>query len=138
MQSPQYQKIFKSRLRADAKAKGKWMTEEGGGYTAAGAGGSITGKGFKIGIIDDLFKDRKEAASKTIRDNRWDWYRSAFYTRQESATAIIVIMTRWHTDDIIGRLLDKQKEDEAKAPVSHERNRELCCTDHRVARGSRP
>jgi len=113
MQSDFYQRIFKSRLRADAKAKGKWLTHENGGYTAAGAGGSITGKGFKIGIIDDLFKNREEAASKTIRDSRWDWYRSTFYTRQEGATAIIVIMTRWHTDDLIGRLLKKQKEDEA-------------------------
>jgi hypothetical protein len=113
MQSESYQKIFDSRLRADAKAKGKWLTEQGGGYTAAGAGGSITGKGFKIGIIDDIFKNREEAASKTIRDSRWDWYKSTFYTRQEGASAIIVIMTRWHTDDLIGRLLAKQAEDEA-------------------------
>ena len=112
MESNYYQEIFTSRLRIDARAKGKWLTKQGGGYTAAGAGGSITGKGFKIGIIDDIFKNREEAASKTIRDSRWDWYRSTFYTRQEGATAIIVIMTRWHLDDLIGRLLAKQEEDE--------------------------
>lgn len=113
MQSPAYQRIFNSRLRQDAKAKGKWLTKEGGGYVAAGAGGAITGKGFKIGIIDDPFKNREEADSQTIRDSRWNMYRSTFYTRQEGATAIIVIATRWHTDDLTGRLLKKQKEDEA-------------------------
>jgi len=112
MQSPSYQEIFKTRLRVDTQAKGKWMTEESGGYMAAGAGGAITGKGFKIGIVDDIFKNREEAESETIRESRWDWYRSTFYTRQEGNTAIIVIGTRWHTDDLIGRLIEKQKEDE--------------------------
>ena len=121
MQSASYQKIFTSRLRPDAKAKGKWLTDKNGGYTAAGAGGSITGKGFKIGVIDDPFKNREEAASKTIRDSRWDWYRSTFYTRQEGATAIIVIMTRWHTDDLVGRLLKKQKEDEENGEENYDK-----------------
>ena len=111
MQSEAYRNIFKSRLRPDTTAKGKWMTEERGGYMAAGAGGAFTGKGFKIGIIDDLFKNREEAESKTIRDSRWNWYLSSFYTRQEGATAIIVISTRWHEDDIIGRLIKKREQD---------------------------
>lgn len=114
MQSAFYKEIFTTRLRPDTTAKGKWMTNEGGGYMAAGAGGAFTGKGFKIGIIDDLFKNREEAESKTIRDSRWDWYRSTFYTRQEGHSAIICIGTRWHTDDVIGRLLKKQEEDEAE------------------------
>lgn len=114
MQSAAYQRIFDARLRPDARAKGKWLTKEGGGYSAAGVGGAFTGKGFKVGIIDDPFKNRDEAESKNIRDSRWDWYRSTFYTRQEGNTAIIVIATRWHTDDLIGRLLAKQKEDEAE------------------------
>jgi len=113
MQSTSYQQIFKTRLRSDSQAKGKWMTEEGGGYMSAGAGGAITGKGFKVGIVDDIFKNREEAESQTIRDSRWDWWKSTFYTRQEGNTAIIVIGTRWHTDDVIGRLIAKQKEDEA-------------------------
>ena len=113
MQSSAYKQIFKTRLRPDTQAKGKWMTEELGGYMAAGAGGAITGKGFKIGIVDDIFKNREEAESDIIRDSRWDWYRSTFYTRQEGHTAIIVIGTRWHTDDVIGRIIAKQAEDEA-------------------------
>lgn len=114
MQSPLYQRIFATRLRQDTKAKGFWMTDEDGSYFAAGAGGAFTGSGFKVGIIDDIFKDRKEADSKVIRDARWDWYRSTFYTRQEGATAIIIINTRWHTDDLVGRLLDEQKKSEAE------------------------
>jgi len=112
MQSPQYQKIFSTRLRRDSKAKSKWKTDQKGSYTAVGAGGAITGKGFKIGVIDDMFKDRKEAESLTIRDARWDWLRSTFMTRQEGASLIIIINTRWHEDDLVGRLLKQQKENE--------------------------
>lgn len=112
--SPEYRKIFNTRLRADSKAKGKWKTDQGGGYTAVGVGGAITGKGFKIGIIDDPFKNREEADSETIRESRWSWYKSTFYTRQEAASAIIVIMTRWHTDDLVGRLIKQQEEAEAE------------------------
>lgn len=121
MQSPEYQKIFNTKLRADTKAKGKWMTDKGGGYTATGVGGAITGKGFKIGIIDDPFKNREEADSETIRESRWNWWKSTFYTRMEGVAAIIVIATRWHTDDIIGRLLEKQKEDEAEGLEYYDR-----------------
>jgi hypothetical protein len=112
MQSFAYQEIFNTRLREDTKAKGYWMTGEGGGYTAAGAGGAITGINFKIGIIDDIIKNREEAESQVIRDSRWDWYRSTFYTRQKGNTAIIIINTRWHMDDLIGRLLEQQAKDE--------------------------
>jgi hypothetical protein len=114
MQSHAYQSIFSTRLRQDTKAKGYWKTDEGGSYFAAGAGGAFTGTGFKIGIIDDLFKNREEAESETVRNSRWDWYRSTFYTRQEGHTTILIINTRWHTDDIVGRLLEQQKHDEAE------------------------
>ena len=114
MNSKLYQEIFPgTRLRADQKAKGNWLTEQGGGYNAAGVGGGITGKGFKIGIVDDPFKDRQEAESKLTRDNVWDWFRGVFYTRQEGIAAIIVIETRWHKDDLVGRLLEKEEEDRA-------------------------
>jgi hypothetical protein len=111
MVSERYRDIFKTRLRQDTKAKGRWMTEEDGSYTAAGAGGAFTGLGFKIGIVDDLFKNREEAESQITRNSRWSWYKSTFYTRQRGNTAIIVIGTRWHTDDVIGRLIEKQNED---------------------------
>ncbi|MCR4307133.1 MAG: terminase family protein [Candidatus Berkelbacteria bacterium] len=112
MYKPAYQDIFQTRLRADTKAKGRWLTEQEGGYTAAGAGGAFTGRGFKIGVVDDLFKNREEAESQVVRDSRWGFYKTAFYTRQRGVTLIVVIGTRWHTDDVIGRLIAKQKEDE--------------------------
>lgn len=105
MQSEEYNAMFDTRLRADAKAKGQWRTDQGGGYTAVGVGGALTGRGFKIGIIDDPFKNREEADSPVVRESRYNWYRSTFYTRQEGASMIVLILTRWHEDDLAGRVL---------------------------------
>lgn len=105
MQSPEYQIMYDSRLRADAKAKGKWQTENGGGYTAVGVGGALTGRGFKIGIIDDPFKNREEADSPVTRESRYRWYQSTFSTREEGNSMVIFILTRWHDDDLAGRVL---------------------------------
>lgn len=105
MQSDEYKLMYKTRLRIDAKAKGKWVTEDGGSYTAVGVGGALTGRGFKIGIVDDPFKNREEADSETIRESRYKWYQSTFSTREEGNSMIIFILTRWHDDDLAGRLL---------------------------------
>lgn len=110
MDSANYQGIFDTRLRADTKAKASWMTDKDGGYEAVGVGGAITGKGFKIGIIDDPIKNDEEAESEVIRDKVHDWYKTTFYTRQEGNAAIILIQTRWHDDDLAGRLLKEQEE----------------------------
>ena len=76
-----------------------------GFYRSTGVGGGITGLGADILILDDVFKDRAEADSATIRQKVWDWYTSTFYTRLSDGGGIIVMLTRWHTDDIIGRLV---------------------------------
>lgn len=77
-----------------------------GYYIAAGIMGSITGKTSDIGIIDDPVKNRAEAESEVFRDRVWDQFKSAFMTRQfGSEGAIILCMTRWHEDDLAGRLL---------------------------------
>jgi hypothetical protein len=110
MQSEEYKVMYKTRLRADAKARGKWLTEEGGGYTAVGVGGALTGRGFKIGIIDDPFKNREEADSPVVRESRYKWYQSTFYTRQEGNSMIVFILTRWHEDDLAGRVLKDASE----------------------------
>lgn len=112
MESENYRAIFDTRLRADTQAKAKWMTDQKGGYTAVGVGGAITGRGFKIGIVDDPFKNREEADSPVTRESVHKWWRSTFYTRQEGNTAIILILTRWHDDDLAGRLLKEQAEAE--------------------------
>ncbi|HLF28211.1 MAG TPA: phage terminase large subunit [Anaerolineae bacterium] len=82
-----------------------------GFYRSAGVGGSITGLGFLYGIIDDPIKNREEADSKTYRDALWEWYTSTFYTRREKGAAILITLTRWHEDDLVGRLLKQAKED---------------------------
>ena len=90
--------------------KGNWITPQGGGYLSAGVGGSITGAGFKIGIIDDPFKNREEAESIVIRNKVWDWFTSTFMTRQQGATLIVVINTRWHLDDLVARIENQENE----------------------------
>ncbi|MBI5325043.1 MAG: phage terminase large subunit [Ignavibacteriae bacterium] len=86
-----------------------------GTMNSVGAGGPITGKGADLLIIDDPIKNDEEAHSKTIRDNIWDWFNSTALTRLEPDGIIIIIMTRWHQDDLCGRLL-KQMETEKYKP----------------------
>lgn len=80
-------------------------------YKNAGVGGSITGMGLNLGIIDDPIKNWKEAASPTVRQAVWDWYGSTFYTRARKNAKILIILTRWHEDDLAGRLLRQMEED---------------------------
>lgn len=77
-----------------------------GSYRSAGVGGGITGMGGDILIVDDPFKDRAEADSPTIRRKVWEWYTSTLYTRLAPGGGILVINTRWHMDDLSGRLLE--------------------------------
>lgn len=97
----------------ERQAAHEWGTKQGGSYYAVGIGGGLTGRGFNVGIIDDPVKDEEEAASQTIRDKVWDWYQKVFRTRAEPNAAIIIVMTRWHQDDLVGRLLNQQKDPEA-------------------------
>ena len=74
-------------------------------YIAAGVGGGITGEGADLLIIDDPIKNQEEANSDTIRDSIWQWYITTALTRLQPDSSKIIIMTRWHTDDLVGRLL---------------------------------
>jgi predicted phage terminase large subunit-like protein len=76
-----------------------------GSFRNTTAGGSITGECLDIGIIDDALKGREQANSQTIRDKVWDWFTDDFSTRLSSNGALLIVMTRWHTDDLIGRLI---------------------------------
>ena len=76
-----------------------------GGMISTGIGGSITGQGADLMIIDDPIKNMKEAQSQLIRDNIWDEWEATLSTRLHDGASVIVIMTRWHEDDLIGRLL---------------------------------
>src|SRR3990167_1354896 len=97
-------------LKEDEKAKAKWRTNKGGSYTSVGVGGGATGKGAHCLIIDDPIKNQEEANSETYRNKVWNWYISTAYTRLEKNGAIIIILTRWHLDDLAGRLLKAQAE----------------------------
>lgn len=119
IQNLKYQHVFKTRLAPDSQAKGKWNTQKWdqernswvnakGAYNAVGVGGSTTGKGAHIGIVDDSIKDRKEAESQLIRDGIWAWFRSVFRTRLTPDGRMVVMGTRWHLDDLAGRIMEDE------------------------------
>lgn len=106
-----YGHIFDVELAKDSSAVGKWGIEgHRGGLTAAGVGGPITGRGANVFIIDDPTKNWEEARSETIRDKIWNWYQTVARTRLAPNGAIVLVMTRWHEDDLAGRLLKQEKE----------------------------
>lgn len=110
LREPSYKTAFKTRLDPDSQSAEAWLTANGGGFVAAGVGGGITGKGAHILVIDDPVKNRDDAESQNNRDSNWDWYTSTAYTRLAPGGGVLVILTRWHDDDLAGRLLNAGKE----------------------------
>lgn len=106
--SPEYGNIFDVGLRADSKAANRWHTNKNGVYVSAGVGGPITGRGADISLIDDPFKNMEEADSETTRESVWKWYTSTLYTRLMPGGGLALIQTRWHDDDLAGRLLNEE------------------------------
>ena len=101
----EFQKLFDTRLAPDSQARGEWETDQGGLYFACGVRSGVAGKRCDLGVIDDPIKSRKEADSALIRDTIWDWYLSDFLPRLKPNGAQIIIQTRWHVDDLSGRIL---------------------------------
>jgi predicted phage terminase large subunit-like protein len=110
--SQEYQKIFQTKLREDSKAAGRWETNEGGEYFAAGVGGSITGRGADLLIIDDPHSEQ-DALNTNALERTWEWYTSGPRQRLQPGGIIVVVMTRWNTKDLTGRLINAQKETKA-------------------------
>ncbi|MCP4127073.1 MAG: phage terminase large subunit, partial [Gammaproteobacteria bacterium] len=111
VQTDEYKTIFPGTLISkDSRSIQRWNTTKKGQLLAVGRGGGLTGKGFHIGIIDDPLKDAEEADSELIRERLWDWYSSTFYTRQHPGAGILVVLTRWHDDDLAGRLIQQMNE----------------------------
>jgi len=106
--SPMYSQVFpNASLSGGSKAVDNLVFREGGNIASIGRGSATTGRGADCFIIDDPVKDREEANSKTIRDKIWDWYNDVVKTRLVNEFAsVIIIMTRWHEDDLVGRLTD--------------------------------
>ena len=94
-------------LSPDNKAAGRWETTKGGEYFAAGVGGAITGRRADLAIIDDPVKSKEAAESEVTRQSTWDWYRNDLYTRLKPGAAVVVIMTRWHEEDLGGHLIEE-------------------------------
>lgn len=90
----------------DAQTVREWRTSADGGLLATGVGGPLTGQGITgLGVVDDPMKNRQEAESALIRERVWEWFTDVFYTRLEPGASAIVVATRWHPDDLSGRLL---------------------------------
>ena len=109
MDSPEYKQVFKTRLREDSQAAGKWETEQGGEYYAAGVGSAITGRGADLLIIDDPHSEQ-DALNVTALERAYEWYTSGPRQRLQPGGAIVVVMTRWNMKDLTGMLLKSQKE----------------------------
>lgn len=107
------------KLAPDSQAAERWSTTGGGGFMGVGVGGAFTGRGAHVIVVDDPVKDAAEAFSLTIRQRIWDWWISVATTRLEPGGTLIVVMTRWHDDDLAGRLLKSEpdKWDELKLPA---------------------
>jgi predicted phage terminase large subunit-like protein len=114
------QSVFGLSVRSDSRAAADWhlrgMNHTGqpatGGLRATGVGGGLTGRGGDLIIVDDPIKDAKQAQSDLYRATVWDWYLSVLFSRREPNAKQIIVMTRWHEDDLVGRLLDPSRSDE--------------------------
>jgi len=106
---PQYRQVFPTfSLQRGGAASDRLQTTKGGQWSFVGRGGSLTGRGGHILICDDLIKDDREAQSKAIRDQAWDWFTKVAMSRRMGNKLVILTFTRWHADDPIGRLTDPE------------------------------
>tara|TARA_B100001094_G_scaffold204435_1_gene198349 strand:- start:702 stop:2162 length:1461 start_codon:yes stop_codon:yes gene_type:complete len=110
MDTQDYKNVFPEvTLSADSKSAGRWETNKGGEYFAAGVGGAITGRGADLLIIDDPHSEQ-DALSPSAMSSCWEWYTSGPRQRLQPKGAIVLVMTRWSSIDLTQRLLDAQKE----------------------------
>ena len=109
---PMYREIFPEiTLKADSQAAGRWETNKGGEYFAAGVGAAMTGRGADLLIIDDPHSEQ-DALSSTAYDNTYEWYTSGPRQRLQPGGTIIIVQTRWSKKDLTGRLLNEQAKDQ--------------------------
>jgi hypothetical protein len=110
LSSESFGKIFPLRIGAQGWAANANLIEyagHGGSFRNVTVEGGVTGLALDLGIIDDPFKGRAEANSKLIRDKTWSWFTDEFGTRLSKNAGLLIIMTRWHIDDLLGRLLQR-------------------------------
>ena len=113
MDTDEYKRMFSDvSLAADSKSAGRWQTSQGGEYFAAGVGGAITGRGADLLIIDDPHSEQ-DALSLNAMEGAYEWYTSGPRQRLQPGGAIVIVMTRWSTIDLTGKLLSRQTEEHA-------------------------
>jgi predicted phage terminase large subunit-like protein len=118
---------FGFQFESDQNKQHEWFSVHGGGLIAVGVGSGVTGKGCSLCCIDDPVKSRQEAESPTFRRKVLDWYQNDLYTRLHPGAAIVLIMTRWHSLDLAGQLLEEannggEKWDVVSLPAIAEEN----------------
>ena len=106
--SEEHQLRLRFDVSQDSKAANEWFTTHGGSMFTAGVGGPLTGRGGDLMVIDDPVKNAQEANSQVIRESHWAWWETTASTRLEPGSSALVVMTRWHEDDLAGRLLERE------------------------------
>jgi predicted phage terminase large subunit-like protein len=99
-------------VNKDKTAADDWQLTTGGGMVCVGVGGSITGRGANLLVIDDPVKNEEEAMSPTYREKMWDWWQATSQTRLEPNAVVVIVATRWHQDDLLGRIEDSDEEND--------------------------
>ena len=105
------------KLSEDSKAAARWSLESEGEYYGVGAGTGISGFRANLGVGDDLFGSREDAYSETVRQKRWDWYQDDFSARLKPGAKRILMNTRWHEEDVAGRVLEQIERKEIRGRV---------------------
>jgi predicted phage terminase large subunit-like protein len=103
----EHQARLQLEIRDDSRAAGRFATRQGGEFFAVGVNGAVTGRRADLALLDDPIASFLDAESLVARDRLWNWYRAEFITRLKPQAAVVVAMTRWHRDDLAGRLLQQ-------------------------------
>lgn len=102
------EKILGYNLTSDSQAAGKWATTNGGEFFCAGVGGRIAGRRADLALIDDPVGSKEDAYSEISREHNWNWLNYDFRTRLKPNASLVLVQTRWHEDDLAGRILAKE------------------------------
>jgi predicted phage terminase large subunit-like protein len=105
-----YENLFPTRIAEDSQAAGQWATKQMGEYFAVGVGAKVQGRRADLMVIDDCFGSREDADSELIRDKVWDWWKFDLMPRLKPGGRVVLINTRYHEDDLAGRILKEEPE----------------------------
>jgi predicted phage terminase large subunit-like protein len=107
----EYSDQWNLQLNPRTTASDDWELTSGGGMLCVGAGGALMGRGADLFILDDVVKSAEEAESEVYREKIWDWFQASATTRLQPNAVMVGVMTRWHQDDLFGRIIDNYGDD---------------------------